>query len=102
MDTATDKQTEFTATMDVEPSLGSYQIEVVMENDGFSLYVETALIGNVSKRNHLGYMVDDATRELVEMIMFDGALHMEVEDLIQRSIDSICDDIVDEYGDSDE
>jgi len=102
MDTATDKQTEFTATVSVDPSLGSYGIEVVMEDDGFSLYVDTTLIGHVSKRNHLGYMVDDATAELVEMILSDGALHMEVEDLIQRSIDSICDEIVDEYGDSDE
>ena len=93
MDTATDKQTEFTATVSVDPSLGSYEIEVVMENDGFSLYVDTALIGHVSKHDHLGYMVDDATAELVEMIMFSGDLHMEVEDLIQRSINSIRDDI---------
>lgn len=102
MDTATEKETEFTNSVSVDPSLGSYEIEVVMENDGFSLYVDTTLIGNVSKRNHLAYMVDDAADELVKMILSDGALHMEVEDLIQRSIDSICDDIVDEHGDSDE
>lgn len=102
MDTATDKQTEFTATVDVDPSLGSYGIEVIMEDDGFSLYVDTTLIGHVRKRNHIIQMAEVAASELIAMIMSDGALHMEVEDLIQRSIDSICDDIVDEYDDSDE
>jgi len=102
MDTATEKETEFTNSVNVDPSLGWFDVEVIIQDDKYALHVDGSYVGAVDSRNDIGDMVQDAAEVLVDIILANGNLHCEVEDMLRDTIDSICDDIVDEYGDADD